>query len=258
MLGRSVQRSKFLGGLEESGGRTSVMLDGRPAGLASLGNLQVRAGSAVRLRHVAEIAYGTGQKTSLYYVNGKPGVGLVIFKEESANLVQLGRELQDKLVQLEEEFGIYGLEFVVGFDAAQLVQDQLDRLKKLALSGFLIALVVLFLFMRQWRAVMVVGLAVPVSLLAALAMLYLAGYSLNLITLFGLAMGIGMLVDNSIVVYEAVQRRLERHMRDWRGIVQEKWLVLVLTNEAQSRFVHQFGRIVCQRVRSITRGIVRI
>ncbi|UCD38869.1 MAG: efflux RND transporter permease subunit, partial [Fidelibacterota bacterium] len=75
---------------------------------------------------------------------------------------------------------------------------------------FLIALVVLFLFIRQARAVSVVAVAVPVSLLAALAMLFIGNYSLNRITLFGLALGIGMLVDNSIVVYEAVQRRLER------------------------------------------------
>jgi len=69
---------------------------------------------------------------------------------------------------------------------------------------------VLFLFLREPRAVAVVAIAVPVSLLAAGAMLYLGGWTLNLITLSGLAIGVGLLVDNSIVVYEAVQRRLER------------------------------------------------
>ena len=99
---------------------------------------------------------------------------------------------------------------MVGFDAAELVEDQIARLARLGASGFAIALVVLFLFLRGWRAVAVVAVAVPVSLLAALAMLYLAGQSLNLITIFGLALAVGLLVDNSVVVYEAVQRRLER------------------------------------------------
>ena len=73
----------------------------------------------------------------------------------------------------------------------------------------LLAILVLYLFLRQWRAVLAVGIAVPMSLLAALALLFVFDQSLNLITIFGLAVGIGMLVDNSIVVYEAVQRRIE-------------------------------------------------
>ena len=104
----------------------------------------------------------------------------------------------------------YGIDFAIGFDAAETVEEQLDRLQDLAVTGFLIALVVLFLFLREFRAVAVVAVAVPVSLLVAGAMLYLGGYTLNLITMLGLAVGIGALVDNSVVVYEAVQRGLER------------------------------------------------
>ena len=111
---------------------------------------------------------------------------------------------------MREELQPLGLDLVIGFDGADLVEEQIDRLGWLGASGFAISLVVLFLFLREWRAVAVVGVAVPVSLLAALAMLYLVGQSLNLITLFGLALAVGLLVDNSIVVYEAVQRRLER------------------------------------------------
>ena len=83
----------------------------------------------------------------------------------------------------------------------------------LALSGFIITILVLFLFLRDLRAVGVVAIAVPVSLLVAAALLYLGGYTLNLITMLGLVVGIGMLVDNSIVVFEAVQRGLERGLR---------------------------------------------
>ncbi|TDI50158.1 MAG: ATP-binding cassette domain-containing protein [Acidobacteria bacterium] len=209
-LARAVRRLDFLGGAEDEGGRTAIVLDGRPEGLVSLGNLRIDPSRPVLLRHVAEIDFGTGQELMRFRVNGKPTVGMIVFKDDGANLIRLGHELRAKMDELREEFSAYGIDFVVNFDAAKTVEEQLDRLKKLAGSGFLIALAVLYLFLRQWRAVAVVAVAVPGSLLTALSLLFLAGQSINLITLFGLAVGIGMLVDNSIVVYEAVQRRLER------------------------------------------------
>jgi multidrug efflux pump subunit AcrB/ABC-type multidrug transport system ATPase subunit len=209
-LNRTVSRLEFLGGVEDEAGRTAVVLDGRPRGVISLGETRLAADRAVLLRHVADVELGSGREEVLFRVNAKPTVGLVVFQEEGANLIQLGRHLRAKLDELREEFTDYGLDFVVNFDAAEVVEEQLSRLKKLAVTGFAIALLVLFLFLRQWRAVLVVAVAVPTSLLTALALLYLAGQSINLITLLGLAVGIGMLVDNSIVVFEAVQRQLER------------------------------------------------
>ncbi|UCD37042.1 MAG: efflux RND transporter permease subunit, partial [Fidelibacterota bacterium] len=209
-LSRSVQRLRFLGGLEGEDSRTAVMLDGRPRGTHAIAETRVELDKPVLIRHVATVERGTGQRDMLFRVNSKPSVGLIVFQEEGANLVELGRELRARVHSLGNEFRPYGVEFLIGSDGAGYVETLIDRLKKLALSGFLIALVVLYLFIRQTRAVCVVAVAVPVSLLAALAMLFVGSYSLNLVTLFGLAVGIGMLVDNSIVVYEAVQRRLER------------------------------------------------
>jgi HAE1 family hydrophobic/amphiphilic exporter-1 len=209
-LARAVRRLDFLGGVEDEAGRTAVILDGRPTGVVSLSNLRISPDRPVLLRHVADVDYGTGREQMRFRVNGKPTVAMVMFQDEGANLIRLGGDLRTKMDELREEFGRYGIDFVINFDAAKTVEDQLDRLKGLAISGFFIAMAVLFLFLRQGRAVAVVAVAVPGSLLAALSLLYLAGQSLNLITLFGLAVGIGMLVDNSIVVYEAVQRQLER------------------------------------------------
>jgi len=209
-LARSVRRLEFLGGVEDEAGRTAVVLDGRPRGVVSLAELRIVPQRPVLLRHVADVQFGTGREEMIFRVDGKPTVALVLFQNEGANLVRLGDALRERLDELQAEFAPFGIGFVINFDASKLVSDQLDRLKRLAFQGFLIALAVLFLFLREWRAVAVVAVAVPTSLLAALALLFLAGQSINLITLFGLAVGIGMLVDNSIVVYEAVQRQLER------------------------------------------------
>jgi multidrug efflux pump subunit AcrB/ABC-type multidrug transport system ATPase subunit len=209
-LTRSVGRLRYMGGLEDASGRTTVVLDGRPHGPVSVGDIGIVPGGAVRVRHVADVELGTGREEMLFRVNGSPSVGLIVYQEEGANLVRLGRALRVRIDELREEFRPYRIHFTISFDGAELVEEQLDRLEKLALTGFLIALAVLYLFLRQWRAVAVVAVAVPISLLAALALLYVSGFSINLVTLFALAVGIGMLVDNSIVVYEAVQRQLER------------------------------------------------
>ena len=95
----------------------------------------------------------------------------------------------------------------------RVVEDQVDRLLALAAAGFAVGLAILYLFLGQWRAVLVVAIAVPVSLLGALTLLHASGQTLNLISLFGLAVGVGLLVDNSVVVYEAVQRSLA----EWFG-----------------------------------------
>ena len=207
---RNVGRLAYLGNLEDENGRTDIVLDGRPASLDALAEVRVAEGKEVKLRHVAQLEHGTAQARSLFRVNAEPAVGVFIFQEDTANLVRLGEELRGRVALLREEVRPLGLDLVIGSDAAQEVEDQLGRLVQLGATGYLIALGVLFLFLRQWRAVAVVGVAVPISLLGALALLFLLGQTLNLISLLGLTLAVGLLVDNSVVVYEATQRGLER------------------------------------------------
>lgn len=216
----AVQRLRYLGKADGPGGGTSVMIDGRPGGVISLGETRIDASRPVLLRHVAEIFQGPGLEETEFRVNGRAAVGIVVFQEEGANLVRLGRKVRERLTDIETETDAFGIKMVIGFDAAEAVEDQLNRLKGLALTGFGVALVVLFLFLRRLRAVAVVAVAVPVSLLTAVALLYIGGLSLNLITLFGLAVGIGMLVDNSVVVYEAIERLLARGVEPGEAAVE--------------------------------------
>ena len=207
---RNVGHLRYVGNLEATSGITDVVLDGRPAGIHSLGQARIVPGRPAQLRHAGQLDFGTGIEQSLFRVNGKPSVGIAIYQEQGANLVRLGRDLRTRAAELNDEVGEMGLELVIGTDAAEEVEEQIGRLARLGLSGFGIALVVLYLFLRQWQAVAVVAIAVPVSLLAAFAVLYLFGDTLNLLTLFGLALAVGLLVDNSVVVFESVQRSLDR------------------------------------------------
>ena len=207
---RQVQQMRHVGTIDAEGGRTDVLIDGRLPGLHALREASVVPGGAAKIGHVADVEFGFAPRQSAFRVNGEPAVGIVIYQEQGANLIRLGKELRERVDQVRQEIAPLGLDLVIGSDAAEEVEEQIGHLAKLGLSGYFIALAVLFLYLRQWRAVAVVGVAVPVSLLAAVALLYLFGETLNIISLVGLSVSVGLLIDNSVVVYEAVLRRLER------------------------------------------------
>lgn len=238
-LRQSVKGLQYLGNADNDNRDIAVILDARPGSEMDLGEIRITPDLPVLLRHVADIKVTRAPQLRVSRINGLPSVNFVIFQDKGANLVQLGRNMRQRVAELKQEFEPFGLDFVISFDAAETVDEQLGRLQTLAASGFIIALLVLFLFLKELRAVAVVAIAVPVSLLAAGALLYLGGYSLNLITLFGLVIGIGMLVDNSIVVYEAVQRRLEKgidaHRAAHSGI--SKTIRAILTSSATNAVV---------------------
>ena len=208
-VSRNLQQTRHVGNLESENGRQPTLVEGRPYSLRSLAAVGVAADSPVKLGHVADVDLGVAPNQTYLRVNGEPAVGVVIYQEQGANLIRLGRALRERVAELRDEVAPLGIDLIVGSDAAEGVEKQVRHLAKLALTGYAIALVVLFLFLREWRAVAVVGVAVPVSLLAAVALLYLFGHSLNILSLIGLSLSIGLLIDNSIVVYEAVLRRLE-------------------------------------------------
>lgn len=209
-VSRRVQKLDYAGASESEDGRTSVLVDGRPAGILALADAQVAAGGAAKVRHVADVEFGVAPQQSVLRVNGEPAVGITVFQEQGANLLRLGAELRERVQELRAEVAALGVDLAIGNDAAEEVEEQIGHLARQGFTGYLIALAVLFLFLREWRAVALVGLAVPVSLLTALALLYVFGQTLNIISLVGLSLSVGLLIDNSIVVYEAVLRRLER------------------------------------------------
>jgi len=206
----AVGERRYLGSLSRGPLRRAVILDSRPDGPVELGERRIRGPGSPALRHIAGISIMPGRTERAYRVNGKPAIGLVVFQDKGANLVDLGRRLRKRVDEIRRESAGYGIDAAIGFDASEMVEAQLRRLKMLGISGFGIALLVLFLFLRRIEAVGVIAVAVPVSLLLAVFLLDVAGLSLNIITLFGLAVGIGMLVDNSIVVYESIESLMSR------------------------------------------------
>ena len=164
------------------------------------------ARKAVRVRDLGEVAEVDAEIDHLVLVNGNEGVGLAIYKEAGANTVGVSAEVRQALEGLDED--LPGVDVHEISDDAGLVTDALDDLKIAAGAGMVLAVAVLALFLRSAGATLVVALAVPVSIFAALFAMNVAEHSLNIVTLGGLALGAGMLVDNAIVVVESIYRRL--------------------------------------------------
>ncbi len=167
------------------------------------GGQQVR--QPIRVSDVAEVELANAEIDHLVRVNGQEGVGLQVFKEAGANTVEVSRTVRAALADLERDLPRVSVSMVN--DDAALVEDAMDDLLKAALIGIALAVVVLALFLRSLGPTVVVASAVPVSLFVALFAMRLWGHSLNIITLAGLALGAGMLVDNAIVVVESIHRR---------------------------------------------------
>lgn len=212
VIERTAGKLQYLGKVEDETGATSVLLDGRLRQLQTLEEVQISQQSAAEVRHTSDVYFGHAKQDSFYRVNGQEAVGITIYQEETANLVELGNALRERVTEVSAELASMGIDLLVLQDASEQVGDQLTRLLQLGLVGLAFAMLALFIFLRQWRAVLVVGVAVPVSIVLALALLYLFGYGINLLTLFGLTVSTGLLVDNSVVVYEAILRGVERRV----------------------------------------------
>ncbi len=160
----------------------------------------------VLLGDVARVREADRDVSHLVRVNGVEGVGLSIHKEAGTNTVSVSRTVRRGLDQL--TLDLSGIRFVPVTDEAALVEDSIADVRVAALAGIVLAVLVLALFLRSLAPTAVVAVSVPVSLLGTLFLMSFAGYSLNVMTMAGLALGAGMLIDNAIVVVESIFRRL--------------------------------------------------
>jgi len=201
------------GTLEEAGEVYLVRGLSRYRGPEDVADVVVRYGTdprgtrvAVRVRDVADVSLADSEFTHLVRVDGREGVGLAIYKEAGANTVEVSRTLQEALESLRGD--LPHVEVTLVSDEAALVEDAIRDVEGAAVVGIVLAIAVLALFLRSAGPTVIVAVAVPVSLLGTLFFLHAGGGTLNVMTLGGLALGAGMLVDNAIVVVESVFRRL--------------------------------------------------
>ena len=160
----------------------------------------------VRLKDVAEIRYEEPDKDYRVRAMSEPAYAVVVFKEGDANAREVSARVQATFDELQKSPRLADVQMIPLFDTGQVIDDALFKLLGSGLIGGLIAGFVLFFFLRRLRLTMVVNLAVPLSLLIAITVMYFAGETLNIITLLALMVCVGLLVDNAIVVAENIDR----------------------------------------------------
>ncbi|MCW4011758.1 MAG: efflux RND transporter permease subunit, partial [Candidatus Bathyarchaeota archaeon] len=169
----------------------------------------VTGSSVIRLKDLATVSYAFRDATSQVYINGEPGVYLSVSKESDANTVQVAKRVHELIDQLTAELpDDLSLEVIV--DTSTMVESTINAVYESLLYGVILVMVVLFIFLRSFKSTLIIGVAIPISMLLTVLSMFFLGYSLNLMTLTGLILGLGMTVDSSIVVLENVFRYRER------------------------------------------------
>ena len=185
----------------------AVRVVGEFTDIEDIRNLQIQSayGGYIPLHSLAAIERTVKDRNSFVYINGKPGINVSLMKQSDANLVQTSARVRETIDRLTEELPA-GYEMFVAFDQADYINLSLSNVVSSALQGCALAVLILILFLRSWRSTLIIAISIPVSVIAAFAMMYFTDVTLNMISLGGLALGVGMMVDNSIVILENIFR----------------------------------------------------
>ena len=190
----------------------TITTKGRLSTPVEFENVIVRAntdGTALRIREIARVELGAKDYDFIGRVNGKPATLMGIFLQPGANALSVAEEVHSTLSTLKARFP-KGLDYSVPYDTTRFVKVSIREVVKTLAEAMALVFLVVFLFLQNWRATLIPFAAVPVSLIGTFAGLLLLGYSINTLTLFGMVLSIGIVVDDAIVVLENV----ERHMHE--------------------------------------------
>ena len=163
----------------------------------------------VRLRDFAEITDSYKDTTNATYVNGKPGIYLSMQKQSGTNSVEVADNIIAKLDEVRDILPA-GVDLTVIYDTTKIIRQSLRGVTSSAIFGAVLAMAMLFVFLRSFKSTIIIGLSIPISLLVTIMVMYFSGLTLNIMTLAGLTLGIGMIVDSSIVILENIFRYREK------------------------------------------------
>ncbi|OOH74281.1 efflux RND transporter permease subunit [Leptospirillum ferriphilum] len=185
---------------------------GRLSTPEEFGNIIVKAGTtsnaAVRLRDVARIRLGSLQYTSAAHMDKNKTIVIGIFQAPGSNALDLDKAVKDKMRELSKRFP-KGMTYSIKYDTTMFVSASMHEVVFTLLEALLLVMIVVFLFLQSWRTMVIAGIAIPVSLIGTLAVMKVVGFSLNTVSLLGMVLAIGLVVDDAIVVVENVERQLE-------------------------------------------------
>ena len=167
-------------------------------------------GASVRLADVARVELGAENYSAIVRINGHPGAGIAFSLAPGADALETADLLKARVQQLAESFP-EGLEYAYANDTTEFIKLSVDEVLMTLIEAIFLVILVIFVFLQNWRALLVPAIAIPVVLLGTFAIFYMTGFTINTLTLFGLTLAVGLLVDDAIVVVENVERLLHEN-----------------------------------------------
>lgn len=216
---RSENAELTAGNLRQGKKDVIITTTGEFQDLMQLANLPLTTsqGTVVYLKDVSEVKEGFADMTQETYMNRAPSVGIHVLKQSGANTVQVAERVKGELAALQKELP-GNIKVNTVYDQSRFIRASINTLVEHALIGSLLAVLILFFFLRSVRSTLVIAISIPVSIIATFTMVYFAGLTLNMVSLGGLALGVGLIVDDSIVVLESIYRYRQSGHTVWESV----------------------------------------
>jgi HAE1 family hydrophobic/amphiphilic exporter-1 len=193
------------GEITADGLRYSIRAEGSFRSFDQIENLIVNT-EGLKLKDIADIYYGEPTVTYGRYLDGEKAIAFWIQKASNANTVEVARRVRTAMQKMNNDPALEGINVLLFFDQAEEILHGLHSTRQAGIIGAFFAILILYFFLRRWTTTLIVAIAIPFSVVCTLAFLYFTGRTLNILTMMGLMLGIGMLVDNAIVVLESIFR----------------------------------------------------
>jgi multidrug efflux pump subunit AcrB len=199
VLSRNSNKSAFAGQVHMEGQKVFVNVTAELKDIKNIQSLVVSEKGPLLLSDVADVFFGVKEQTTRSRVNGKDAVSIRISKDPQANLIALSERTLEAIDAINRDLEAMDVKIVVQNNKAEMMSRNIDEIKNLAVTGGLLAIFVLWIFLRRVKFILSIALSIPISVYAAFNFFYAYDISINSLTLIGMALAIGMLVDNSVV-----------------------------------------------------------
>ncbi|MDR1755824.1 MAG: efflux RND transporter permease subunit [Culturomica sp.] len=205
LISRNMAEKTFAGSVYDDNKRFFVNVTAEYLKTEDLGSIVVAPGP-VLLKDIAGITFGVKEEESYSRVNGKEVITCIVSKSPQVNVIELSERMRAEIEKLNRELEQKGVRIQVDSDVAETMSTNINTIVDLGISGAILAIFILYLFLRNFRIVTIIAFAIPISVFSSFYFFYLGGISINTLTLTGIALAVGMLLDNSVVVMENIFR----------------------------------------------------
>lgn len=219
VLSQNSRSRTYVGNLKEKTTQYFVHVTAEYTQAEDLENLMVAPGP-ILLKDIAEVRFGVKEETSYSRVNGKDAVTILLVNDSQANLIELSAATRKLVAQLNEKMALKEIEIAEISNSADQMEENINQIMELALVGGIMAIFVLWIFLKNFRIVSFIALAIPISIFTSFNLFYAFGITINSLTLVGMALAIGMLLDNSVVVLENIYRLAGKGYSPLQAVVQ--------------------------------------